>query len=370
MPSQVANAPSLRRPTRQQALLASVAGAQASRPSEPTGLAADDALPNGAVRLVDIGQLMADVDQPRKTFGKKEMDELKASIRRRGLIMPLSVTPSGRPPHEPQFVVTAGERRLRALAELVQYEGAAHLRRVPCVVARVDGPDKFLHTLEENMVRQELTALEVSECVRRIRAEYGWTYARIAEELGRDETWVAQRVGIAERLSPEARDLLIDCQRKARGDESCTLDDEDAVDPTFTLLRSVSSLVPDQQLGAIRGVIDGRLRGNRAVAYVTAHAPSTTRHETRGRPRRAFHVRAPDDVSLPTETHSIALQHGENTTVVVRTVVDLRDTNLAAFFRHLERRLGWKMEVEDFLVAVEQALGADRTALRQLQPEE
>jgi ParB/RepB/Spo0J family partition protein len=313
---------------------------------------------------------MADVDQPRKTFGKKEMDELKASIRRRGLIMPLSVTPSGRPPHEPQFVVTAGERRLRALAELVQHEGAADLRRVPCVIARVDGPDKFLHALDENMVRQDLTALEVSECVRRIRAEYGWTYARIAEELGRDETWVAQRVGIAERLCPAARDLLIDCQRKARGDESGALDDESAVDPTFTLLRSVSSLLPDQQVGAIRGVIDGQLRGNRAVAYVTAHAPSTMRHETRGRPRKAFQVRAPDDVSLPAEKQSITLQHGGNTTVVARTVVDLRDTNLAAFFRHLERRLGWKMEAEDFLGAIEQALAADRAALVQFQPEE
>ena len=77
MPSRVADAPSLRRPSRQQALLANVADAQASRPSESTGLSADDALPNGAVRLVDIRQLMADVDQPRKTFGKKEMDELQ-----------------------------------------------------------------------------------------------------------------------------------------------------------------------------------------------------------------------------------------------------------------------------------------------------
>src|SRR5919202_4431071 len=127
------------------------------------------------------------------------------------------------------------------------------------------------------MVRQELTALEVSEYVRRIRAEYRWTHARIAEELGRDETWVAQRVGIAEHLSPEARNLLIDCQRKARGDEGSTLEAVDPVDPTFTLLRSVSTLPPDRQAAAIRGVLDRRLRGHRAVAYVAAHVPAAAR---------------------------------------------------------------------------------------------
>ncbi len=368
MPSPLAETPAARRPTRQQALLAGVAEGRAPRPTTLTATDADDVLPTGAVRLIDVGQLMADPDQPRKTFGKKEMDELKASIRRRGLIMPLSVTLSGRPAHEPQFVVIAGERRLRALAELVQYEGAAHLRRVPCVVARIGGPDKFLHALEENMVRQELTALEVSECVRRIRAEYGWTHARIAEELGRDEAWVAQRVGIAEHLSPEARDLLIDCQRKARGDEGSTLDGTDAVDPTFTLLRSVSVLPPDRQAGAIRGVLDQGLRGNRAVAYVSVQAPAATRPETRGRPPKVFQVRAPDAVSLPVEKRSLAVQRGENAMVIAHTVVDLRDTNLAAFVRHLERRLGWKMEPEAFIAAVEQALQADRAALRQFEP--
>jgi len=369
MPSRVVDTPDTGRQTRQQALLASVAQARASRPSELLPAAeAQEALPTGAVRLIDIGQLMADPDQPRKTFGKKEMDELKGSVRRRGLIMPLSVTPSGRPAREPQCVVVAGERRLRALAELVQYEGAVHLRRVPCVVVRVGGPDKFLHALEENMVRQELTALEVSECVRRIRAEFGWTHARIAEELGRDETWVAQRVGIAEHLSPEARDLLIECQRKARGDESSTFDGEDAIDPTFTLLRSVSALPPDRQAQAIHSVLDRRLRGNQAVAYVAAQAPAVARPETRGRPPKHFHVRAPDELSLPSEKHSLSMRRGDDMVVIERTVVDLRDTNLAAFFRHLDRRLGWKMEPEAFIAAVHQAFEADRAALDQPRP--
>jgi ParB-like chromosome segregation protein Spo0J len=237
-------------------------------------------------------------------------------------------------------------------------------------VARIGGPDKFLHALEENMVRQELTALEVSECVRRIRAEYGWTHARIAEELGRDEAWVAQRVGIAEHLSPEVRNLLIDCQRKARGDEGSTLDDTDAVDPTFTLLRSVSALAPDRQAAAIRGVLDRGLRGNRAVAYVVAQAPAAARPETRGRPPKVFQVRAPDAVSLPAEKRSFTVRHGEEALVVEHTLVDFRDTNLAAFFRHLERRLGWKMEPEAFIEGVEQALLADRAALGHLQPGE
>jgi len=368
MSSPLAETPASGRPSRQQALLASVAQARVSRPTELTAAEADSTLPTGAVRLIDIGQLMADPDQPRKTFGKKEMDELKASIRRRGLIMPLSVAPSGRPAREPQFAVIAGERRLRALAELVQYEGAAHLRRVPCVVTHVGGPDKFLHALEENMVRQELTTLEVSECVRRIRAEYGWTHARIAEELGRDETWVAQRVGIAEHLSPEARDLLIDCQRKARGDEGSTLEVADVIDPTFTLLRSVSVLPSDRQAEAICGVLDRHLRGNAAVAFVAAYTPVAGHAETRGRPRKAFRVRDPEVLVVPAETQSLLVRHGRETTVVERAVVDLKGTNLVAFFRYLQR-LGWKMEAEAFLTAVDRALASDREALRRFVPD-
>ena len=76
----------------------------------------------GRVVFLPTGAIKPNPRQPRKVFQPEALDELAESIRRHGILQPLSVrkTVSG-------YELIAGERRLRASI-------AAGLTEVPCLV--------------------------------------------------------------------------------------------------------------------------------------------------------------------------------------------------------------------------------------------
>ena len=86
--------------------------------------------------------------QPRKVFEEQGIRELADSIRRHGILQPLTVRRvlGG-------WELVAGERRLRA-ARL------AGLQRVPCLEAEADDRVSALLALVENLQRQDLHYLE------------------------------------------------------------------------------------------------------------------------------------------------------------------------------------------------------------------
>jgi ParB/RepB/Spo0J family partition protein len=149
------------------------------------------------------GELEPDGDQPRKTFGKAELEELAASIREQGIIQPLIVRvvpakyrireadmlsedfhveergPTGVWEHAFQaktreecltfagtqnlvdrIVIVAGERRWRASGP--EY---ANLAVLPCIVRDVAGHAVFAQQYMENESRVNVSALEEAEAL-------------------------------------------------------------------------------------------------------------------------------------------------------------------------------------------------------------
>ena len=88
--------------------------------------------------------------QPRQAFDSEGLRELAASIRRHGILQPLTVRPAG----DGQWELVAGERRLRA-AKL------AGLETVPCIRRAADDRESALLALVENLQRRDLHYLEV-----------------------------------------------------------------------------------------------------------------------------------------------------------------------------------------------------------------
>ena len=82
--------------------------------------------------------------QPRRLFDEAALRELAASIRRHGILQPLTVRR-----RTGGWELVAGERRLRA-ARL------AGLETVPCIEAEVDERESALLALVENLQRQDL----------------------------------------------------------------------------------------------------------------------------------------------------------------------------------------------------------------------
>ncbi len=118
--------------------------------------------------------------QPRTTFDEQSLEELASSIKKLGIIQPLTVreTSSGR------YQLIAGERRLRA-AKL------AGLTHVPAFIRTADDQAMLELALVENIQREDLDAIEVAICFQRLIEECKLTQEQLSERVGKQRSTVA-----------------------------------------------------------------------------------------------------------------------------------------------------------------------------------
>ena len=133
--------------------------------------------------------------QPRRDFDEGALHELSESIRRYGILQPLTVRRT-----EKGYELIAGERRLRA-AKL------AGLREVPCLLARSSEEESALLALIENLQRRDLHYLEEAAAIAQLIAAYGLSQEQAAEKLGKSQSAVANKLRLL-RLSPDCTRLL------------------------------------------------------------------------------------------------------------------------------------------------------------------
>ncbi len=132
--------------------------------------------------LVDlaISQLQPGVYQPRKDMAPEALEELAASIQSQGIIQPIVVrqVPSG------QFEIIAGERRWRAAKQ-------AGLKRVPCLVKKVEDRAAIAMALIENIQREDLNVIEEAQALERLQDEFTLTHQQVADVIGKSRTTVS-----------------------------------------------------------------------------------------------------------------------------------------------------------------------------------
>ena len=149
--------------------------ADISPPAEPP-VAADDrpAAPTSPARTVPIDRIRPNPDQPRRSFDEKELNELAASIRERGVIQPLLLRPYPGSPQE--FQIVAGERRWRA-AQI------ANIHDLPAIVRDLNDTEVLELAIIENIQRADLNAVEEALGYRQLMDRFGHTQERLAEAL-------------------------------------------------------------------------------------------------------------------------------------------------------------------------------------------
>ena len=120
--------------------------------------------------------------QTRRSFDEEEIDGLAASIGRQGVLQPVLVR---RHPVTPNaYEIIAGERRWRAAQR-------ARLHEIPVIVRELSDRDALEIALVENLQRQDLTALEEAEGLRRLMSEFDHTQDDLAQAVGRSRSYVA-----------------------------------------------------------------------------------------------------------------------------------------------------------------------------------
>ncbi|MBM4269850.1 MAG: ParB/RepB/Spo0J family partition protein [Deltaproteobacteria bacterium] len=126
---------------------------------------------------VPIALIRPNPRQPRQYFDEASLKELAESIRARGLLQPVIV----RRDDDGGYTLVAGERRLRA-AEIAG-EGL-----VPAILSV---HDLLEVALEENIQREDLSALEEAEALAVLASERGLSHADLAQVIHKSRPYVS-----------------------------------------------------------------------------------------------------------------------------------------------------------------------------------
>ena len=126
-----------------------------------------------------IDSIVANPQQPRKTFDSSSLQELSDSLKRTGLLQPVVVRRQG---HQYQIVV--GERRWRA----AKMAGLSH---IPAIVREATEAQSLELALVENLLREDLNPMEEAEAYQRLLTEFSWTQEELGERVGKDRSSVA-----------------------------------------------------------------------------------------------------------------------------------------------------------------------------------
>ncbi len=163
----------------------------------PTGGQRRDTTVGRRILTVPIEQVARREDQPRSRFDEAALEELAASIREKGVLLPILVRrlPSG-------YQIIAGERRWRAAQR-------AGLKEVPVLVEEADEDEAFELALIENIQREDLNPIEEAEAYRRLLDRRGWTQEELAQALGKDRSTVANALRLL-KLPERVRQAVVD----------------------------------------------------------------------------------------------------------------------------------------------------------------
>jgi len=154
------------------------------------------------LRHLAIGEVYPNPDQPRQHLDEAALSALAESVRRHGVVQPVVVRPRDAGGYE----LIAGERRWRAA-------GLAGLAHIPALIRAADHGDRLELALVENMVREDLSPIEIAQACATLIEDFGQTHQDVATRLGRSRPAVSNLVRLLEL--PAEVQLFID-----RGDLS------------------------------------------------------------------------------------------------------------------------------------------------------
>lgn len=150
---------------------------------------------------IDITAITINPFQPRVKFDDNKIKELSSSIKEKGVLQPITVRPGKTPG---SFELISGERRLRA-------SKLAGLKKIPAYV--YDKPpvneksEMLVLALIENIQREDLNPMELSNSFSRLVDEIGLTQDEVAKKVSKDRSTVANYLRL-QKLPPQIKESL------------------------------------------------------------------------------------------------------------------------------------------------------------------
>ena len=131
---------------------------------------------------ISISSIVPNKNQPRKIFIKEALEELKNSIKERGIIQPLIVRKSD--DQNNKYELIAGERRWQA-AQL------AGLHEVPVIIIEADNLKSLEFAIIENVQRKDLNPIEDAESYKNLIENFGYDQEKVSQFIGKSRSHIS-----------------------------------------------------------------------------------------------------------------------------------------------------------------------------------
>jgi ParB family chromosome partitioning protein len=148
--------------------------------------------------------------QPRGDFDSASLEKLADSIKRYGVIQPLSIRKSDEGDYY-EYELISGERRLRA-------SRIAGIFTVPCIILEADSQISAEIAIIENLMRKDLNMFELAYGMRNLIEQHGLTQGELAKRMSMSQSAIANKIRLL-RFSYDEQRLILECgltERHAR----------------------------------------------------------------------------------------------------------------------------------------------------------
>ena len=119
--------------------------------------------------------------QPRKNFDEENLEDLKNSIKERGVIQPIIVRKSNE--GNSKYQIIAGERRWLAARR-------AGLHDIPVVVTEADDLKSLEFAIVENVQRHDLNPLEEAQGYKRLIDDFSYDQEKVSKFIGKSRSYI------------------------------------------------------------------------------------------------------------------------------------------------------------------------------------
>jgi len=142
----------------------------------------EDLAGNNGIKLVKIEDLFPSQYQPRKDFNQESLNALVESIKEKGVLQPLLVRNKNG-----KYEIIAGERRWRA-------SKLAGLKEVPVIEKELNNQEVLEVALVENLLRENLSAIEEAEGFNRLITEFSHTHEALSQIVGKSRSYITNTI--------------------------------------------------------------------------------------------------------------------------------------------------------------------------------
>jgi ParB family chromosome partitioning protein len=254
---------------------------------------------------IQLDRIEPDPDQPRRTFDEAKLAELEASIRIEGVLQPIVVRYAD---ERDIYVIVHGERRWRA-------SRAAGLRSIPALVRDVPESRRLIQQLMENIVRDDLNAVDRAAALRVLKTQLGDApWEQVAEAVGIRRSRLFQLLGtekLPEHVQADIRAGRIS-EKQSRALQGLPPGHQEALRDVIV----ADDLPADEAMRLAR-----ELKANKIADNPGAAAEALSRFRA---PRRIINTRE-DELGLLLAAVADAASRGSHDRVALKRLADERE---------------------------------------------